>query len=101
LTSLTLAVLCLGAAPLSAQSADELFASQTLQRVDLLLHSADWSKLKADFISNTYYPADLTVNGQTVRNAGIRSRGRGSRSGTKPGLRVDFDATRRARHSWD
>ena len=91
LTSLTLAVLFLGAAPLSAQSADELFASQTLQRVDLLLHSADWSKLKADFISNTYYPADLTVNSQTVRNAGIRSRGRGSRSGTKPGLRVDFD----------
>lgn len=26
-----------------------------------------------------------------MRNAGIRSRGRGSRSGTKPGLRVDFD----------
>jgi spore coat protein H len=30
-------------------------------------------------------------NGQTVRNVGIRSRGLGSRSGTKPGLRVDFD----------
>jgi spore coat protein CotH len=27
----------------------------------------------------------------TVRNAGIRSRGFGSRSGTKPGLRVDMD----------
>ena len=28
---------------------------------------------------------------QIVRNVGIRSRGMGSRSGIKPGLRVDFD----------
>ena len=26
-----------------------------------------------------------------MRNAGIRSRGTGSRSGAKPGLRLDFD----------
>ena len=81
----------LGVVPSRAQSADELFASQTLQRVDLFLHSSDWSKLKADFQANTYYPADLTLNGHSVRNVGIRSRGRGSRSGSKPGLRVDFD----------
>ncbi len=74
-----------------AQTADALFASQDLQRVDLFLHSADWLKLKAEFQTNTYYPADLTLNGQTVRNIGIRSRGRGSRSSNKPGLRVDFD----------
>ena len=74
-----------------AQTADALFASQDLQRVDLFLHSADWLKLRAEFQSNTYYPADLTLNGQTVRNVGIRSRGRGSRSSNKPGLRVDFD----------
>lgn len=91
LTSIVAAMLCLVAGPVRAQSADELFASETIQRVDLLLHSADWAKLKADFSENTYYPADLVWNGQTVRNAGIRSRGRGSRSGTKPGLRVDFD----------
>jgi spore coat protein H len=39
----------------------------------------------------TYYPADLIFNGETVRNTGIRSRGSGSRSPHKPGLRVDFD----------
>lgn len=91
MTSIVAAMLCLVAGPVRAQSADELFASETIQRIDLLLHSADWAKLKADFSENTYYPADLVWNGQTVRNAGIRSRGRGSRSGTKPGLRVDFD----------
>jgi spore coat protein CotH len=55
------------------------------------MHSQDWEKLKQNFQENTYYPADLQWNGQTVRNTGIRSRGLGSRSGTKPGIRVDFD----------
>jgi spore coat protein H len=74
-----------------AQTSDDLFARTDLQRVDLWLHSADWAKLKAEFQANTYYPADMTWNGITVRNVGIRSRGRGSRSPHKPGLRVDFD----------
>lgn len=93
LLSLALAIFWLGAAPVAAQglTADDLFTSADLQRVDLWLHSADWAKLKADFQTNTYYPADLTWKDQTVRNVGIRSRGRGSRSATKPGLRVDFD----------
>jgi spore coat protein CotH len=72
-------------------TADALFDAQVLQRVDLLVHSADWAKLKENFRENDYYPADLTWNGLTVRNAGIRSRGTGSRSGVKPGLRVDFN----------
>jgi spore coat protein H len=75
----------------TAQTSDELFNPDSLQRIDLWLNSADWSKLKAAFQENTYYPADMTWNGQTVRNVGIRSRGLGSRSSTKPGLRVDFD----------
>jgi len=75
----------------TAQSSDEFFNSDTLQRLELWMNSSDWSKLKAAFQENTYYPADVTWNGQTVRNVGIRSRGLGSRSGTKPGLRVDFD----------
>ena len=74
-----------------AQTADDLFALTDLQRIDLFVHSTDWAKLRAEFQTNNYYPADLTWNGLTVRNVGIRSRGRGSRSGNKPGLRVDFD----------
>jgi spore coat protein CotH len=75
----------------AAQTTDELFSTQTLQRLDLELHSSDWAKLKENFQTNTYYPADLLWNGQTVRNVGIRSRGRGSRNATKPGLKIDFD----------
>lgn len=84
-------VALLAAAPAAAQTSDDFFNPETLQRVDLWLNSKDWEKLKQNFEENTYYPADVTWNGQTVRNVGIRSRGLGSRSGTKPGLRVDMD----------
>lgn len=79
------------ARPAAAQTADELFDVQSLNDISIALHSSDWQKLKDNFLDNTYYPADLTWRGQTVRNVGIRSRGLGSRSAVKPGLRVDFD----------
>jgi len=88
---LVAAVIACTAGSAAAQTSDDLFNPDALQRIDLWLNSTDWSKLKAAFQENTYYPADVTWNGQTVRNVGIRSRGLGSRSGTKPGLRVDFD----------
>lgn len=84
--------------PAAAQTSDDLFNPEVLQRIDLWLNSADWAKLKAAFQENTYYPADLTWNGQTVSNVGIRSRGLGSRSSTKPGLRVDFDRYSAGQH---
>jgi spore coat protein CotH len=70
---------------------DALFNPEVLQRIDIRIHTDDWEKLKQNFQENTYYPADFVWNGNVVRNVGIRSRGFGSRSATKPGLRVDFD----------
>jgi len=67
------------------------FNDDVVQEVRLTLNSKDWSALKADFGSNTFYPCELTWQGTTIKNVGIRSRGNGSRSGTKPGLRVDID----------
>ena len=84
--------------PLAAQTSDDFFNPEALQRVDIWLNDQDWSKLKAAFQENTYYPADLTWNGITVYNIGIRSRGLGSRSSTKPGLRVDFDRYNSGQH---
>jgi spore coat protein H len=74
-----------------ALPSDALFNPDVVQRLDLRVHSADWEKLKLQFLEMTYYPADLVFNGETVRNTGIRSRGSGSRNSRKPGLRVDFD----------
>ncbi len=75
----------------SALTASDFFNGSVLHRVDLQMNSRDWEKLRANFQLNDYYPADLVWQNQTVRNVGIRSRGTGSRSGTKPGLRVDID----------
>jgi spore coat protein CotH len=75
----------------AADPADPFFDGSTLQDIFLTINSKDWSSLKEHFLDNTYYPCDFKWNGQTVRNTGIRSRGTGSRSGVKPGLRVDFD----------
>ena len=76
---------------LRAQSATDLFNSQSLQRIDLDMNSTDWSRLKTDYLSNTYYPVDLSWNGSKAYNAGVRSRGAATRNAAKPGLRVDFN----------
>jgi spore coat protein CotH len=69
----------------------EFFDDSVLHDLKLWINSRDWETLKTNFLSNAYYPADLQWNATTVHNVGIRSRGNGSRSGFKPGLRVDID----------
>ena len=76
---------------LHAQTAADLFNRFTLQRIDIDLHSADWAKLRQDFQSNEYYPADISWNGVKAYNTGIRSRGLGSRNQRKPSLKIDFN----------
>ena len=88
---LPLALLTAWALPALAQSTDELFDDSQLHEIRLLLNSNDWARLKADFSSNTYYPADLEWRDVKVRNIGIRSRGLGTRNEFKPGLRVDMN----------
>jgi spore coat protein H len=71
--------------------ADAFFDDSVLQEIRLNMNAKDWQTLKDNYLDNTYYPTDFRWRDQTVRNIGIRSRGTGSRSGVKPGLRVDFD----------
>jgi spore coat protein CotH len=79
------------AGSLCAQTSDELFDTNVLHEIRLTIHPQDWQRLKETFTENTYYPCNLEWRGIMAENIGIRSRGLGSRSGTKPGLRVDFD----------
>ena len=72
-----------------AYAADPLFDQNRLHECKLELDSADWAALRANFTTNQYYAANLTIDGETVKQVGIRSRGAGSRSGQKPGLKVD------------
>lgn len=75
----------------SAQSMEEFFDDSVVRDLRLTINSRDWTALKENFKENIYYPCSLQWEGTTVRNVGIRSRGLGSRSNVKPGLRVDLD----------
>jgi spore coat protein H len=77
--------------PTPAAPSDAFFDDSAVQSIFLEINSRDWQTLRDNFLDNTYYPCTFKWNGTTTRNVGIRSRGTGSRNGTKPGLRVDFD----------
>ena len=83
--------------PAALDPTAEFFDDSVVHELRLWINSRDWETLKTNFLSNAYYPADLQWKSTSVPNVGIRSRGNGSRSGFKPGLRVDVDRTRRHR----
>jgi len=69
---------------------DAMFDRTRLHDVRITMAEADWAKLRATYLENTNYDATLTIDGETIANSSIRSRGSGTRNGVKPGLRVDF-----------
>jgi spore coat protein CotH len=84
-------LLVLAANGAAAQTHADLFDDTRLQDLHLIVNERDWDDLRSRADENTYYPADLRWNGLTARNIGIRSRGYGTRSGIKPGLRLDIN----------
>jgi spore coat protein CotH len=74
-----------------AQTAADLFDRDSVQEIRLTMNSRDLQQLRAQFLENTYYLADLQWRSMRVRNVGIRSRGGASRNPTKPAFRVDFN----------
>ena len=90
-TRLAVVLWLLSATAAAAQAVDSVFTDTVVHDIGLAVHPRDWASLKSNFQLDDYYPAHFTWNGRTVRNVGIRSRGFGSRSAIKPGLRLDFD----------
>ena len=78
-----------GAASAEGQSAD-LFDPTVVHEVRLYVNARDLHDLRARYQENVYYPADLHWGDVTLRNVGIRSRGRGSRTPVKLGLHLEF-----------
>jgi len=85
----------LAAAAACAQTADDLFDDAILHEIRLVINPSDWERLRINFREDAYYPCHFRWRYQgrdlEIPDIGIRSRGSGSRSGVKPGLRVDFD----------
>jgi spore coat protein CotH len=88
---IALAAIVGAAWPASAQTPADLFDDAAVQDVRIYLHSADWRALQAGYLEDTYYPADLLWRGVRVGNVGVRSRGFGTRSPIKPGLKIDVN----------
>jgi spore coat protein CotH len=91
LTAFVTALALADAAPAVAQTADDLFDPGAMQELRLTINTRDLRDLRAGYLENTYYTADLQWRNIRVRNAGVRSRGNASRSDIKLGLRVDFN----------
>jgi len=86
---LALLALVLAVSPARAQTQDELFDDAKLQDIHLRMNDGDWAALRVNLKDDTFYRADLTWNGLTVRDVGLRQRGSGSRTASKPNLRLD------------
>jgi spore coat protein CotH len=73
------------------------FDDSVVHDINVSIKPRDWESLKANYLLNDPYTFDLRWRDPRtnveilVRSCGIRSRGTGSRSGVKPGLRVDID----------
>lgn len=75
----------------AASAADAIFNPGVLHQVRIVIDPSDWRALLDNFRTNDYYAANVSFDGEVVQQVGIRSRGKGSRSGTKPGVKVDFN----------
>ena len=84
------ALAVLSASPKVALTSDDFFDQSVLHDIRLIMKEADWAALRAAYLEDTYYPADMQWRDQTVAIVGVRSRGSGSRNPNKPGLKVDF-----------
>ncbi len=54
---------------------DALFQTEGVMDVSIQMQEEDWEAMLADAISETYYACDVTINGTTVQNVGIRPKG--------------------------
>ena len=70
---------------------DPVFDQSRLHEVRIVMDPKDWQALRDNFWTNQFYAVNLSIDGEVVEQAGIRSRGDGSRNETKPGLKIDFN----------
>jgi spore coat protein CotH len=74
-----------------AAAQDPIHNQSVLHDTRIVMDPGDWAALRQNFHTNQYYAANISIDGEVVQQVGIRSRGKGSRSGEKPGLKVDMN----------
>jgi hypothetical protein len=77
--------------PPNYDAAGSFYDGASLHDIHLAMKADDWETLKANYLLDTYYPADFSWRNVRVPVVGVRSRGAGSRNAGKPSLRLDFN----------
>lgn len=56
----------------------KIFDKDQLLQINIQIDESKWEELKENAAAEAYYPADITINGETYRNVGIRAKGNSS-----------------------
>jgi len=64
------AIAASGAAPPAVLTSDDFFDQSVLHDIRLVMKQADWETLKAHYLEDPYYPADMQWRDQTVAIVG-------------------------------
>ena len=78
------------APPAAAQTADDFYNDAVVHEIRLTTAPADWQKLRDNYRDTVYYPCDFEWRGISVKGAGLRAHGHGSRNPVKPALELKF-----------
>ena len=73
-------VQALGGTGVEMQYESAIFDTSTPMEISISMEEDDWNDLLENAIDEEYYPCDITINGTTVKNAGIRAKGNTSLS---------------------
>ncbi len=71
--------------------AADLFRPDIFHDAGLEMEPRDWKALRDNVFANDYYPATLTIDGESQGKVAVRSRGDGSRFHDKPSFKVDVN----------
>ena len=56
----------------------KIFDQNQILQINIQIDESNWEELKENAAAEEYYPADITINGETYRNIGIRAKGNSS-----------------------
>ncbi|MBO4458729.1 MAG: CotH kinase family protein [Butyrivibrio sp.] len=76
----------------------ELFNTDEVISIDIKMDADEWEKMLSNAMSEEYYACDVVINGETVKNVGIRPKGNTSLSAiamnsetNRYSLKLEFD----------
>ncbi len=76
---------------------DEVFPDDRVQTVRISMDDADWQRMQGDVIGKVFYRADISIDGESIPGAAVRTKGSSSLMGAathdtfRAGLKVDFN----------